>query len=266
MTRNGGPKLLLLCTLLARFSLGLAARQEFDHDLVEWLVAKGGYFNHKQEIRPEITKDQTSRLVGIFAAERIAEGEILSYIPWDIIIEGEEDEEDEESRISCHTVRNLAREMKLGEESKYAPYISHLLAQKKGQLPSSWSQAGKDLFMEVLGGDNPAILSAEAVELLEYDWFELCGGKEDDELSANAAMLVKQHADDGLMIPISNLYTHRNGPWYNTKTEVTEEVSYTFLARRTIEVGEQIHDSVYDCDDCDEYSEYYGTPGKFNTT
>jgi hypothetical protein len=236
-----------------------------------WLVAKGGYFNPKQEIRPEMTENKTSRL-GIFAAERIEVGEILSSIPWDIIIEGEEveaevlEDAEDESRIKCDTVRSLAREMKLGKESKYAPYISYLLAQKKGQIPSSWSEAGKNLFLEVLGGDNPAILNAEAVELLEYDWFELCGGKQDDDLSANAAMLVKQHAKYGLMVPISNLYTHRNWPWYNTKTEVTEGVAYKVLARRTIEVGEQIHDSVYDCDDCDEYNEYYGTPGKFNMT
>jgi hypothetical protein len=262
MTRSVLPKLLLLCTLLTRSSLAFAARQEFDHGLVEWLVAKGGYFNPKQEIRPEITNNQTSRL-GIFSAERIEEGEILSYIPWDVII-GEEEEE--ELHISCHTVQSLAREIKLGEESKYAPYISHLLAQKKDQLPSSWSEVGKSLFVEVLGRDNPAILNAEAVELLEYEWFELCGGKEDDDLSANVAMLVKQHAQDGLMVPFSNLYTHRNGPWYNTKTVVTEGVAYKILARRTIEVGEQIHDSVYDCDDCDEYNEYYGTPGKFNMT
>jgi hypothetical protein len=264
MTRSVVPKLLLLCTLLAtRSSLVFAAsRQEFDHGLIEWLVAKGGYFNPKQEIRPELTNNQTSRL-GIFSAELIEEGEVLSSIPWDIII-GEEEEEG--LRISCNTVQSLTREIKLGEESKYAPYISHLLAQKKDQLPSSWSEGGKDLFVEVLGKDKPAILNAEAVELLEFDWFELCGGKEDDALSADVAMLVKQHAQDGLMIPISNLYTHRNGPWYNTKKVVTEGVAYKILARRTIEVGEQIHDSVYDCDDCDEYDEYYGTPGKLNMT
>ena len=105
----------------------------------------------------------------------------------------------------------------------------------------------------------------DSADLLDHDWFELCGGEKSDDLSANAAMLVHQHSlDDGLMIPISDLYTHRNGPWYNTKTIESEE-GYTFVARRTIEVGEPIHDSINRCDDCDKYDAFYRTPGKFET-
>jgi hypothetical protein len=266
MTRTG-VLTLLCCFLLDSSSLTFADSSQNVDDLLEWLEEEDGYFNPKQEIRPEILGDPTSRL-GIFAKERIEEGEILAQIPWDIIIKEEDgdygNDKEHLSRISCSTVRNLVREIKLGKESEFAPYLSYLLAQKQGQLPSSWSEAGKKLFVEVLGGDdNLEMLMDDSANLLDHDWFELCGGEKSDDLSANAAMLVKQHSDYGMMIPLKDLYTHRNGPWYNTETRVIEGEAYQFLAGRTIEAGEQIHDSINKCEDCQEYDEDYGTPGKF---
>jgi hypothetical protein len=243
-------------------------------DLLQWFEEEDGFFNSKQEILPEIPGDPTSRL-GIFAKERIEEGEMLAQIPWDIIITNREEQEEDDddgndkehlSRISCSIVRNLVREIKLGKESEYAPYVSYLLAQKQGQLPSSWSEAGKKLFVEVLGGErNLEILMNDSVDLLDHDWFELCGGEKSDDLSRNAAMLVQQYSKkDRMMIPIFDFYTHRNGSWYNIKTILSKE-GYTVVARRTIEAGEPIHNSIDQCDDCHGFDEFDGTPGKFET-
>jgi hypothetical protein len=41
--------------------------------------------------------------------------------------------------------------MKLGNASAYAPYVNYLLSQPHGQLPSHWSDAGKQLLYEVIG-------------------------------------------------------------------------------------------------------------------
>jgi hypothetical protein len=275
-TARAGVITLLCFSHLVSSSLTCSS-QNVD-DLLQWIEEEDGYFNPKQEIRPEIPGDPTSRL-GIFAKERIEKGAVLAHIPWDVMIKGndedfddddyedkdeEPDDNDSTFRIACDTVRNLVREIKLDKESEYRPYVSYLLAQKQGQLPSSWSEAGKKLFLEVLGGEgNQELLMNDSVDLLDSDWFELCGGDKSDDLSANAAMLVKQHSDYGMMIPLKDLYTHRNGPWYNTETRVIEGEAYQFLAGRTIEAGEQIHDSINKCEDCQEYDEDYGTPGKF---
>jgi hypothetical protein len=240
-----------------------------DHGLVEWLRSqKGGFFNRKQVIRHEIPGDLASRL-GIFAMERIEEGEIIAQVPWEIIIQ-EEDVEDEDNEdglgeqvLSCSTVRKLAREMKLGAKSAYAPYVQYLQSLERGQLPSSWSDQGKKLFLDVWGGEDNQELIMESFDYLHDIWYEICGGSKKDETSANAAMLVRQRGtNDGMMIPIYDLYTHRNGHWYNTKIQVNEGENVQILASRPIYAGEQIHNSYNECDNCVREDNDNGTPGK----
>ena len=264
MKRNGVPDLLVL--LIFTGTCSILARQEFDYGLVEWVVANGGYFNPKQEIRREIPEDDTSRF-GIFATKRIEEGETLSLIPWNVTIQGDEDDYRYGyggHMIMCDTASRVAEEIMLDQKSKYAPYISHLQAQSTSQLPTSWSHTGKSLLEDVLG-DPPAVVHSQAEEMLEFDWSKACNGYGiyNNDLLANATMLVHQLAEDGFMIPISDLYTHRNGYWHNARLEETDG-AYKFTALRIIEVGEPIHDSIYKCDDCEnDYSIFYGTPGKF---
>jgi hypothetical protein len=244
-----------------------------EEDLVKWLTSQdGGFFDEKQqEIRAENPEDATSR-PGIFARERIEKGEVLATIPWNIIITPQEEEEvDEEEAVaafSCATARNLAKEFLFGKtKSDVAPYVEHLTAQSlKYQLPSSYSQAGMELFVEVLGGnENPDILMDNmetSMGYLLYDWYEVCDGSVKDKRSATAAMLVMQHSVQDLMIPIVDLYTHRNGNWFNTQTKIVSGEYVQVVARRDIEAGEQLHSSYNQCDGCDEEDDV-GTPGTF---
>jgi hypothetical protein len=241
--------------------------ESFDHGIVEWLNSfEGGYFNPKQEIRRENPDDPNS-IVGIFAKEAIEENELLSQIPWDALISAdgaEEDGDDEDGSLHCGTVRNTAREMKLGEKSKYAPYVSHLLSQREGQIPSAWSEAGKALLVDILGGegDSQTLPPQDPFSWLDEDWYESCHGDVNDSVAAQAAMLVVSRADDDLMVPVYDMYNHRNGEWYNTKTSTIEEKHSQVRARRTIEAGEQLYNSYNFCDECDLRSDNYGTPGK----
>jgi hypothetical protein len=220
-----------------------------EEDLVKWLTSQdGGFFDEKQQqIRAENPEDASSQ-PGIFARERIEKGEVLATIPWNIII-----------------TRNLAKEFLLDKtKSDVAPYVEHLTAQSlKYQLPSAYSQAGMELFVEVLGGDeSPDILMETSMSYLLYDWYEVCDGSVEDKRSATAAMLVMQHSVHDLMIPIVDLYTHRNGNWFNTQTKIVSGEYVQVVARRDIEAGEQLHSSYNQCDGCDEEDDV-GTPGTF---
>ena len=111
--------------------------------LRDWLVVQNsGEFNTKQEIRGN----------GTFASKTIAKGEILARIPWQLIIDND-DKEDEEEELyspnhSCSTFRNLLEELKLGPKSKYQPYMDYLLARNK-KLPVVQSYRGKYLLEQI---------------------------------------------------------------------------------------------------------------------
>jgi hypothetical protein len=258
----------LLC-LFAHISL-VSSSDIVDHGLVEWLNSlEGGYFNPKQEIRredPNPNPNDANSMVGIFAKELIEEGELLNQVPWHAIITaqgGENEVEDDESVLSCGTARNVAKEMRLGPEgSKYGPYIGYLLTQPEGQIPSAWSKEGQILLLDVLGGKADTQLPPiDATSWLEEDWYRSCHGDSNDPFAAHAAMLVVQRADDEFMVPIYDLYNHRNGDYFNTRLTINYGVNHLMRASRTIQPGEQLHNSYNMCDECGGRSEGYGTPG-----
>jgi spermidine synthase len=261
--------LAILSCLLASRSIALA-HEKVDYGLVDWLNAQeGGIFNPKQEIRHENPEDPTSKL-GVFATERIEEGEILSQVPWSIIIdstqEGEEAQTEIPDVLSCVTVEKLLSEMQLGDDSKYAPYVKYLLAQKDvDQIPSAWSNEGKELLVELLDGTEQWIPPRMPIQLMQDEWFRECDGDEEDTFSEDVAALVMKISTDDLMVPIYDWYTHRNGKWFNAKENDDRGVAHQMIARRAIEAGEQIHNSYDLCDGCNEFAveNGYGTPGTY---
>lgn len=256
--------------------------------LKEWSsLQENGHFSAKQEIRNEVRTDPLSQ-IGIFATEQIEEGEVLSRIPWTIIIDSAEDDDendwdDEDEELaspnhSCSTFRKLLQEIKLGSNSKYMPYIDYLLARKQ-RLPVSQSKNGKKLFAEILGIQDETDYSFKQPQhlplmdeliprFLDYEWRTVCGSEdydkelEDEEVLITAATLLTQFAHNELLIPTYDFYTHRNGDWLNTEVQAVYGEYYQIVARRTIEKGEQIHGSYNDCDDCSERDDY-GTPDIF---
>jgi hypothetical protein len=243
----------------------VASVETVDHGLVDWLNSReGGYFNPKQKVRREDPEDPTS-MVGVFATESIEEGALLCQVPWVNLItpDTHDDPEDAGEEIGyCRTVRNLAREMRLGKESEFAPYVSCLQSQKEGQIPSAWSDAGKEFLIEILGGIDQRIPPESPVSWLETMWYGDCDASRNDAVATNAAILVVQRADDDIMVPLYDMYNHRNGRWYNSRSKTNVGVNHQLRAGRTIEAGEQIYNSYNMCDECGGRSEKYGTPGK----
>jgi spermidine synthase/S-adenosylmethionine/arginine decarboxylase-like enzyme len=266
-----------LLALLAVVAVVAAASEEAttkkNHEmLTEWLNSlPGGYFNPKQEIRPvdaTVNDDENPNenvFYGVFAKELIKEGELLNQVPWEYIINDEEDDEslaeqdDPGGSMKCGTARNLAKEMKNVETSKFGPYVRYLLDQPRGFLPSAWSKKGMAMLEEILGGDAQKIPPDEATSWLEEDWYDSCHGDPNDTLAAHAAMQVVSRADDELLIPVYDMYNHRNGPWYNTHMKLNRGVNHQVTARRDIQPGEQIHNSYNMCDECGGRRDSYGT-------
>ena len=241
-----------------------AQEKPSDFGIFEWIhTAPGGYFNPKQEFRYE-TRGDPSTIPGIFATQHIKKGEVLVKVPWSHVLKS--NDEDEVGQMCCGTVEALAREMKLGVNSEFAPYVQYLNAQPDGQLPSAWEKPAQDLFREIVGGSsvkNTEIPPAEPTEWLEWDWYKNCEGDRADKLAAKAALLVVQRSDDAYMIPAYDMYNHRNGKrWLNTKTTTTAGEHHLTRAHRDIKAGEQIYISYNHCAECQGRATEYGTGGK----
>jgi len=225
--------------------------------IFDWVAGtQGGYITPKLELRREIPGDQNSPM-GVYATETIEVGEDIVTVPWSVIIESDDDNEPP-SQFVCGTVRSVAKEMRLGDKSKYAPYVTYLSGEDDMQIPSAWTRQGQELLMEVL---NYRIPPANPVSWIGDDWFQRCRGDPEDEVGIKAALMVIQRADDSIMIPAYDNLNHRNGNWTNTVTEIEEEQYHTTKATKTIGPGEQIYISYNMCEECGGRTSGYGTAG-----
>jgi spermidine synthase len=71
--------------------------------------------------------------------------------------------------------------------------------------------------------------------------------------------LVVPRSEDCVMIPAFDMYSHRNGEWFNTQTDTEVEVNHVTKATRVIEAGEQIYVSYNQCEECEGRDFGYGT-------
>ena len=248
--------------------------------LVKWLDSlPKGMFNAKQEVRQANESSEKDAFYGIFAKEFISKGEVLAEIPWDVIITDEESdpslsEGDLDGVLKCGTVRNLAKEMKQVETlgkyvedaataSKYGPYIQYLMDQDHTILPSAWTDSGKLMLNDVLGGQHQSLPPAYMSTWLTEDFYEDCNGDPEDEIAAKAAMLVVMRADDDLLVPVYDMYNHRNGKYYNTNMIINRGKGYKIVAKQDIHPGDQIYNSYNMCAQCGGRRDGYGTPEIF---
>ena len=226
--------------------------------------------------------------------------ELLVQTPWTHILgpeESDEEEEDDDNENEeedegwyCDTVRTLAKEMKLGNESFYAPYVTYLNNEPDNQLPTQYSYHAKKLLDLVVGIKSTKSTNQNNAGSIKYDiqlrsplptwdaykerlmptdihstihemWYGVCGGDKHDIISTKAASFVIQRADDHILIPGYDAYNHRNGPQYlNAQTSTKHGISQTVYASRQIKKGEQIFISYNMCNQCGGRAEYgYGT-------
>ena len=237
---------------------------DFDrsYGIFDW-INDGGYFNPKQEFRPNTKTNFT----GIYAKVDIPKGEILCTVPHDHKIIPNIGVNDDTS--DCDTANQLAEYMRhplLYPE--YLPYSLYTRKQRRGQLPSWFSASGKRLLLQLL---NDELLPTESTTILE-EWYDECrdyGSFIQDEWWSHAAMLVQQRADDDIIIPAYDMYNHRNGAKYlNTQTEWNQDDAllspHITVASQDISAGDQIYNSYNMCVFCfGRKNGGYGTPEIF---
>lgn len=198
-------------------------------------------------------------------------------------VHGNEARWEREEDFDCTTVRRLVEEAALDGKSEYKPYIQYLQSQPRGQLPATWSIAGKDLLREVLGplrkdetvndfvSDDPhTILPPELGTRSHYaqDFHDRCAGRlaepltdEQFEEQLNWYSLLNQRGWDELMIPVFDMMSHGNGKLLNTDHgTVKEGETVQVFASRDISEGEEIYTTYNFCANCENRFMGYGTP------
>lgn len=233
----------------------LDLHRESAQAIFDWVASsKGAIVNPKQEVRRLVPGDLNSPLI-VAAKERIEVNEIVVRVPWDNIITPDDPEDD--GQVPCSTANALAREMKKGKDSKYAPYVMYLNGESGTGIPSAWSQPAQDLFNQVLGKNE--IPPSRATSWLSQHWYTKCGGDPEDLIATKAALMVIQRSDDEIMIPAYDAYNHRNGNYTSTDTTIKIGKYHETVATRTIEAGEEIYLSYNLCKHCGGRKMDYGT-------
>ena len=231
--------------------------------LVSWLKSEGGYYNPNLEMRRLDPSDPES-IYGTFATKTIPKDTLLIRVPNSLILDPAGDEDGD--AMECGTIRNLSRQLKLGNESHYAPYVNYLIAtQPPNMLPSSWSEDGKSLLQFLLDGRNVEDgyeFPPDAPTTWKDTFYDDCSpGGPEDPMDEYAAHLVVARAWDDILIPVFDMMSHRNGPWLNTMSNnVHEGKPVEVRARRTINKGEQLYTTYNMCEDCGNRLTDYGTP------
>ena len=280
---------------------------------MDWFLHHEGAFydSTRQAITTTTTQnsDDDSRWYTV-ATHDIEKGAVLAMIPTrsvltgrpqdkDNIKEEEEDndnnnDDDEEDQpqvpVDCTTMNAIAKELLLGHDSKFAPYLQHLQHQQSLKVPSQYSQQGKELFWEVLESENQVMLMEPTVP---YEVREgvphVCetmyhAHEEDTKVPGSgahaAARWVQQQfavpldSSFDAMIPLIDLYPHRNGNFTNVELQIIphdeqqqqQQHFARLIALRDIVKGERLHTSLNECSTCRFWQEErdevgYGTPG-----
>jgi len=233
-------------------------------NIIDWVRSNGGYFSSKQEFRRAVPGDSSS-FFGIFATEDIVEGELLTSVPWKCVISAEDEEDDEDESnpyFFCASKRRLLSEMRMGDRSFYGPYITYLLNQPRGKIPSDWSNAGKHLLEDVILGYD-MLSPIDSIHLLQL-WKGWCDVEDDDfkdPLTQQAMIEYHTRADDAVLIPLYDLYNNFQGDRVNSLVQVTFGEKQDVVAKRNIRKGEELgysysqspHQEMFD-------QQYYSTP------
>lgn len=219
---------------------------------IDWLRSRGGFVSSKIEIRNS----------GMFATGDFQEGENIIILPKggddgaNVIMDHKgQDHRD----LVCALARNLMRELKLGDKSRFSAYVNYLNDQPHGQLPSAWSEEGKKLLKKILGKSLPPV---DPVGLV-YENRDCINMTSPFEV--NAMMMVLQRGWDNLLLPVYDMMSHRNGDYLNTESNSVhnEDEPVNVYASRAIKAGEELYTSYNLCLDCGNRHQTYGTPDIF---
>lgn len=265
MFRMNASFLLLSSLISATYAIDVIM-----NDMVKWVLSEGGTFNDKLEIRKFDPTDPNSYL-GVFAKEDIGAQESLMRIPKSCYIEIFDEEkgyngnsEDKEGESDFHYHQNictlgqkLMEEMKLGDKSKFAPYVAYLKTQNPGQLPVNWSEPGKNLLRKAFRPGSDVV-----------DWIDNYYMKDisetscinDDPFEIHMIEMTIQRCFDTALIPIWDMVNHDNGRINTENSSMYDKDGLKVRSSRPIKSGEEIFATYDKCVDCEDISDEWGTP------
>lgn len=226
--------------------------------MVEWLRSiRGGYLSPKVQIRRADPSDPNSYF-GFFANHDLERDELLLNIPPEVRLESDSSAEDY-TAVLCDLAWTLKREFDLDYRSDHVHYINYLKEQRRDIIPAVWSQAGKDLLLQVQGWiymTDYDLGSAESDHMVNWidDWFlESCMMNEDGNecLDPYFVAVVTQRGFDSMLAPIYDMINHHNGK-VNTfnRRSIYHRDGFDIYASQRIAAGEELFFSYYNCPDC----------------
>ena len=240
----------------------------------DWIHQHGGAFHPHQKLG----YDEKFNGWMLFAAEDIDEGQVLSHVPWQLLIGDpmmtsslldsnatlDNFLENVTGFLDCEATNKLMIELELGDSSVYAPFARYLKDLQSSSLPATWSEQGQRLLNDMLGGlDAGDLPPLGSLQILDDSWFQECSGTEE---GVDAAELLLQHGLwRALMVPTVDWYTHRNGAYLNVQIHAVPGQFIEVTALRPISKGEPLHRSLDLCALCnhDAVEGGYGTPGEW---
>eukprot|EP00584_Thalassiosira_punctigera_P006537 CAMPEP_0172538212 /NCGR_PEP_ID=MMETSP1067-20121228/9653_1 /TAXON_ID=265564 ORGANISM="Thalassiosira punctigera, Strain Tpunct2005C2" /NCGR_SAMPLE_ID=MMETSP1067 /ASSEMBLY_ACC=CAM_ASM_000444 /LENGTH=415 /DNA_ID=CAMNT_0013323665 /DNA_START=70 /DNA_END=1317 /DNA_ORIENTATION=+ len=230
-------------------------------DLIEWIKSHPeGDVHPSLRIGRERPGDPTS-ILGLFVSsdgDAIEKGDVIAQIPWSHLIHPDAKYDKRRKFFSCRAIYNLAKELRLGERSRRAPYVRYLLTQPRGIMPGEWTAAGKEFLAEVLGRGELPPYEETWRETFEETWIEGCSADEDDEIGRAAFWLATSRDEDTLMVPVYDMANHSNDPRrLNTRSFKPDAAGDPFrlVASARIPPGEQIFNSYNRCNQCSDVDE-----------
>jgi len=168
---------------------------------------------------------------GIQAFADIEEGSELLFCPWRLVIGSSSLQDQMQSGDGmCSVVDEMAKEIRLGANSLWYPYLDHIGGQR---LPADFvSEVLLELELQGL------LTSQDATRHIR--WFDQrCDGDLDVSTKQSLVAFISRASEVG-MIPIYDLFNHHNGK-RNAKLTLTEEGVQLLVVGEGISSGDEIY-------------------------
>mmetsp|Transcript_37445 Transcript_37445/g.78987 ORF Transcript_37445/g.78987 Transcript_37445/m.78987 type:complete len:395 (-) Transcript_37445:37-1221(-) len=215
--------LTLLLFIQSHSGASAPLRDEGYSRLVNWMADNGGRVDSRFGVA------EKDGIRGIEAFADIEEGTELLFCPWNLVIGSSSlDNQMQKGDGMCKVVEEMAREIGLGIDSLWFPYLDHIGGQR---LPADWSS---EALLELQG------LSPSQDATRHLRWFDQqCYGELDVAAKRSLVAFISRASEIG-MVPIYDLLNHHNGK-RNAKLSLTEEGVQLLVVGGRIAKGEEIY-------------------------
>ncbi|KAL3923820.1 MAG: hypothetical protein SGILL_001424 [Bacillariaceae sp.] len=246
------PFLLAATVNAAETEVSSTKRRDDDmlKEVLQWATENGAYISPKIESR-HIVGD----LSGIFAKEPMEKGEVVSTIPWHLIIGPPKGS----PRGFCAGVEAALAILKKNP-AEQNPYEKYLISRPKNFHPLFWSKRGRGVLRKIMGYDLPP--SDEDFDLKnivkDYECDQFDGADVEDDLMQQALMLTLTRTEGEKfdhLVPFNDLINHAaTDEEYTADPKFEIGTHYQIVARRDLNADEEIRNSYNKCEWCESFS------------